>query len=145
LCMPGALDVLQSEAAKSPEIHVMRATLNGLATTRDARAAAILLDLARPGVPERVRLSALAGLEGLKDAVARDHAQDLAEIVRAALHDPFLPVRETGVELAGVFTLTQFQEDIRAETQSAPMAEDREAAQRVLEQLERSKEDRDGP
>jgi aminopeptidase N len=143
--MPGAFDVLQSEAAKSPEIHVMRATLNGLATTRDARAAAILLDLARPGVPERVRLSALAGLEGLKDAVARDHAQDLAEIVRAALHDPFLPVRETGVELAGVFTLTQFQEDIRAETQSAPMAEDREAAQRVLEQLERSKEDRDGP
>jgi len=132
-----AFDVLQAEAATKPEVHVMQATLRALAATKDAKAAAILLAQAQPGVPERFRMSALAGIEGLKDAVARDHSQELVEVVRAALHDPFLPVQEIGIDLVGFFVLAQFQPDIQAEAQSAPMAQDREAAQQVLEQLRR--------
>jgi aminopeptidase N len=132
-----AFDVLQAEAAATPEMHVMQATLDGLVSTKDARAAAILLAQAQPGVPERIRLSALAGLARLKDAVARDHPQELVEVVRAALHDPFLPVHETGEQLVGTFGLAQFQADIQTEAQSAPMAQDRELAQQVLEQLHR--------
>ncbi|HEX4020349.1 MAG TPA: M1 family aminopeptidase [Acidobacteriaceae bacterium] len=133
-----AFDVLQAKAKTKPEIYVMEATLDGLVATRDSRAAEILLTQARPGVPERIRLSALAGLPELKDAVQHDHAQELVEVVRAALHDPFLPVRETGVQLVGTFDLTQFQADIQIEAQSAPMAQDREAAKQILEQLQHS-------
>jgi hypothetical protein len=75
----------------------------------------------------------------LKDAVEHDHPQDLVEAVRAALHDPFLPVREVAEQLVGTFDLTQFQADIQTEAQSAPMAQDREAAQQVLEQLRRQR------
>jgi aminopeptidase N len=134
-----AFDVLQAEAAAKPEVHVMQATLDALAATKDSRAGAILLAEAQPGVPERIRLSALAGLEKLKDAVEHDHPQDLVEAVRAALHDPFLPVREVAEQLVGTFDLTQFQADIQTEAQSAPMAQDREAAQQVLEQLRRQR------
>lgn len=133
----GAFEVLQAEAATKPEVHVMQASLDGLVSTKDARSAAILLAQAQAGVPERVRLSALRGLEGLKDSIARDHPQDLVEVVRAALNDRFLAVRETGVELVGIFGLAQFQQDIQTEAQNAPIAQERDAAQQVLEQLNR--------
>jgi aminopeptidase N len=132
-----SFDVLQAEAATKPELHVMRATLDGLASTKDARAVAILLAQARPGIPERIRLSALAGLASLKEAVVHDHAQEMVEVVRAALHDPFLAVKGTGEQLVGIFDLAQFEADIQAEAKSAPMAQDREAARKVLEQLHR--------
>ena len=115
----------------------MDATLEGLALTGDPRAATILLAQAQQGVPEQIRLSALAGLAKLKEPVERDHAQELQEVVRAALHDPFFPVRELGEQLVGAFGLTQFQSDIQEEAQDAPTIIEREPAQRVLEQLHR--------
>ena len=130
-----AFDVLQAEALAKPEIHVMQATLNALAATRDPRAVEVLLAKAKPGVPERVRLSALAGLEGLKEAAAQDHAQELIEVVQAALDDPFYPVQEIAEELVGVFHLTQFEARIVDQARGAPMAMEREAARKVLEQL----------
>lgn len=125
----GAFDVLQAEARAEPELHVMQATLAGLVATKDPRAAEILLAHARPGVPERIRLSALAGLESMKGT------QDVVDVVRAALHDPFYPVQEAGEGLVGAFGLTQFEPDIRAEADSAPMSLQRTPAQQVLEQL----------
>jgi aminopeptidase N len=136
--MAQAFDVLRAEAATKPEVHVMKAALEALASTKDPRAATILLAQAQPGVPERVRLSALAGLAGLSEAVEQDHAQELAEVVRAALHDSFLPIQEAGEELIGAFDLAQFQADIQTEAQGAPTIMQRETAQRVLEQLHRS-------
>jgi aminopeptidase N len=133
-----AFDVLQAEAAAKPEVHVMQATLSGLAATQDAKAAAILLAQARPGTPEQIRVGALSRLPALKDAIEHDHAQDLVEVVRAALHDPYLPVRETAWDIVGTFHLVQFQSDIQTEAQSAPMMQDRDAAKRVLEQLHHS-------
>jgi aminopeptidase N len=130
-----AFDVLQAEALAKPEIHVMQATLNGLAATKDPRAVEVLLSEAQPGVPERIRLYALAGLEGLKETVAQSHAQELAEVVGAALDDPFYPVQEIGEELVGVYHLTQFEAQIETEAGGAPMAMQREAAQKILEQL----------
>jgi len=130
-----AFDVLKAEALAKPEIHVMQATLNGLAATQDSRAVAVLLAHAQPGVPERIRLSALAALEDLKEATAQDHAQELIEVVRAALGDPFYPIQKIGEELVGVFQLTQFEAQIVAEAQGAPMAMEREAARKVLAQL----------
>jgi len=131
----GAFEVLQAEAATKPETHVMQATLGGLAATKDARAAAVLLAQARPGVPEQIRVGALSRLPALKDAIEHDHPQDLVEVVREALHDPYLPVRETAWDLVGTFHLVQFQSDIQTEAQSAPLAQDRDAAKQVLEQL----------
>ena len=133
-----AFDVLQAEAAAKPEVHVMQATLGGLAATKDAKAASILLAQARPGTPEQIRVGALSRLSDLKAAIEHDHAQDLVEVVRAALDDPYLPVRETAWDLVGTFHLVQFQSDIQREAQRAPMMQDRDAAKRVLEQLHRS-------
>jgi hypothetical protein len=71
----------------------------------------------------------------LKDVIEHDHLQDLVEVVRAALHDPYLPVRETAWDLVGTFNLVQFQPEIQNEAQSAPMMHDRDAAKQVLQQL----------
>jgi len=134
---PQAFEVLQALATTGPEVHVLKATLNGLASTKDPRAAAILLAQAKPGVPVRIRLSALAGLAKLKDIVQDDHAQELVEVVRAALDDTFFPIQQAGEQLVDAFDLVQLQPEIQRETQSAPLAQDREAAQQVLEKLHR--------
>lgn len=131
-----AFDVLQAEAATKPELHVMQGTLAGLAETKDSRAAAILLANARPGVDERVRMSALAGLATLKSVLLREHADELAEVVRGALDDPYLPTRMTGEQLAGAFGLTQFRADIQKDA-DAPLVFQREAARSALEELGR--------
>jgi aminopeptidase N len=133
-----AFDVLQDEVRANPELHVMQGTLAGLAATKDPRAADILLAKAQPGVPERIRLSALGGLESLKETVTKNQLPGLIEVVRAALHDPFYITRETGQELVGVFDLTQFEADIQTEAQNAPMALQRLPAQQVLKQLHHS-------
>lgn len=132
----GAFDALQAEAATKPEVHVMQGTLAGLAATKDARAAAILLANARPGVDERVRLGALADLAELKDPVEREHAAELAEVVRGALHDPYLPIRMAGEQLAGAFGLTQFRSEIQKDA-DAPLVFQREAARSALGELGR--------
>jgi len=132
-----AFDVLRAVASTEPEVDVMQATLDGLVATKDSRAAAILLAHARAGVPERIRVSALAGLAGLKQAVEQDHARELATVVQEALHDPFLPVRQAGERLAGAFNLAQFEADIQTDT-DAPLIMQREFAQQVLKQLHRS-------
>ncbi|MFZ0761492.1 MAG: M1 family metallopeptidase [Candidatus Sulfotelmatobacter sp.] len=134
-----AFAVLQAEAQTRPEIHVMEATLNAIAATENPRAVEILLAQAQPGVPERIRLYALAGLESVKKTVAHEHAQELVDVVRAALHDPFYPIQEAGEKLVGVFDLSQFEADIRSEAQEAPMAMQRDPAKRVLEQLHHQK------
>ena len=133
----GAFDVLQAEAAARPEVHVMEGALAGLAETKDPRAVGILLAQAQAGVSERIRLSALGGLAELKDVLQRNHAQQLAATVRAALDDPFLLVRMTGEQLAAEFALKQFQPDIQKDV-DAPLVMQRELAQRVIEQLDHS-------
>jgi hypothetical protein len=131
----GGFQILQAEEAAEPEMHVMEGVLAGLAATRDRRAAAIVLAKAQPGVPERVRLSALAGLAALKGVVEMDHRQELTATVGAALEDPFLPVRQMGEQLAGEFRLVQFEGEIEKDL-TAPLILARESARRVLEQLQ---------
>jgi aminopeptidase N len=134
-----AFDVLHAEVLAKPEIHVMQATLSGLVATKNPNAVEVLLAQAQPGVPERIRLSALAGLERLKELVTPSQVPELTEVVRAALHDPFYFTQEAGEELVGVFYLSQFEADIQAEAQRAPMAMQRDPAQKVLEQLHHQK------
>ncbi|MFZ0213598.1 MAG: M1 family metallopeptidase [Candidatus Acidiferrales bacterium] len=133
-----AFDVLRVEAAAKLEVHVMQSALGGLAATKDSRAAAILLAQAQPGIPERIRLSALAGLAAFKETIEREHAQELSEVVRSALGDPYLQVRMAGERLAGAFDLTQFEADIQTDA-DAPLVFQRELAQKTLQQLQRSK------
>jgi aminopeptidase N len=135
----GAFEILQAEAQKSPEIHVMQATLTGLAATGNTRAVEVLVAQARPGVPERIRMSALAGLESFPQSTVKNHFEALADVVRAALRDPFYPVREVGEELVGVFHLTQFEPDVQNEADHAPMAMERGSARNALEQLRQDK------
>lgn len=133
--LPQAFDVLQAEAAARPEVHVMQAALAGLAATKDPRAAAILLDQAQPGVPERIRLAALSDLPTLGDTVARDHSSELIQVVQSALDDSFLPIRETGEQVAGAFALVQFRPYVQSQAESAPTADERDTARKVLGQL----------
>ncbi|MGB8659618.1 MAG: M1 family metallopeptidase [Candidatus Acidiferrum sp.] len=133
-----SFNVLQAEAETKPETHVMQATLAGLAATKDSRAVAILLAHAQPGVPERIRLSALAGLGTLKEMIERDHSDDLIAVIGAALHDSYLPIVEAGERLVGIYDLTQFQTDIEAAAQNAPLVMQRQLAQMVLKQLKRT-------
>jgi aminopeptidase N len=120
--MAQAFDVLREEVAKKPEFHVMQGTLAGLVATKNPRAAEILLAQAQPGVAERIRLTALTALQSLREEVTPSQVPELIEVVRAALHDPFYLTQEAGEELVGVFDLTQFESDIQAEAQGAPMA-----------------------
>jgi aminopeptidase N len=134
-----AFDVLQAEVLTKPEMHVMQATLSGLAATKNPKAVEVLLAQARSGVPERIRLSAFAGLESLKEVLTPSQVSELTEVVRAALHDPFYFTQEAGEELVGVFDLSQFDADIQTEAQTAPMAMQRDPAKKVLEQLHHQK------
>ena len=130
-----AFQILQANAVGQPDVHVMEGLLAGISATKDRRAAAILFAKAQPGVPEPIRLSALAGLRALKGVVEQEHSQDLAWTVQAALEDPFLPVRLAGEQLAGEFHLVQFEADIRKDL-NAPLIMQRELAQKVLRQLQ---------
>lgn len=132
-----ALDVLRAEAAGKPEVHVMQATLGALAATKDPRASAILLEEAQPGIPERVRLSALAALGDLKDPVERDYAAELVKTVRAALDDPFLPVRLRGEQLVATFALRRFTANVSKDL-SSPLIIQCRQAQEVLKHLRQS-------
>lgn len=130
-----AFDVLQAEAARGHDVHVMQATLAGLAATKDSRSAAILLAHAKPGVPERVRVSALQALVHVNDAGMQEHRAELIEIVRAALRDPFFPIQAAGERLAGAFRLVEFTKQIEDQAHNAPVAFERRAAQAALAHL----------
>jgi aminopeptidase N len=134
-----AFDVLQAEALATPEMHVMQATLSSLVATKNPKAVETLLAQAQPGRPERIRMSALAGLESLKEFVTPSQVPELSEVVRAALHDPYYFTQEAGEELVGVFHLSQFEADIQTEAQTAPMAMQRDPAKKALEQLHHHK------
>lgn len=71
----------------------MQVTLAGLAATKDSGAPAILVAQAKPGVPERIRWSALGALTELKGAVKQDHQPELIETARSTLRDPFSPMQ----------------------------------------------------
>lgn len=137
--MSQAFDVLREEVVKKPELHVMQGALAGLVSTKDPRSVEILLAQAQPGVAERIRLAALAGLESLKAEVKSTQIPELTDTVNYALHDPYYLTRETGEELVGVYGLTQFEAEIQAEAKGAPMAMQRDAAQQVLNRLHSQK------
>lgn len=134
-----AFDDLRAEEATNPELHVMQATLGALAATKDARAVEILLARAKPGVPERIRITALTALAKLNEVIAKNQIPDLIEVVRAALRDSFYLTRAAGEKLVGAFHLTQFEPEIQKDAQHAPMAMQRTVAQQALAQLHRQK------
>lgn len=138
---PDAQAALEAEITSRPEVHVTIAVLNALASTRDPRAAAILLAQARRGVPEQIRVTALGGLARMRDVIERDSAQkrEVIEAVRAALGDSYFPTQAAGEEVAGAFELTQFRTDIERKAQNAPMAMERDAARSVLQRLTKAK------
>ncbi len=134
---PQAFAVLRAEAASRPEIHVMQATLMGLAATKRTEAPAILLAQAQPGIPERVRISALSALAQMKEAVEHGYEPKLVSTVRAALHDPFYLVQNAGEQLVAAYHLTEFRRQIEEQARGAPMMFQRDAARNVLRKLDR--------
>jgi len=131
----GAFDVLQAEAALQP--GSTRHARDAGRTRRDPGSEG-RGDPPRAGAagwfPNESGVSALAGLAELKQAVGPAHAHQLIAVVQAALQDPFLPVREAGVELAGAFDLAQFRADIQTDA-DAPLDTQRDLAQKVLAQF----------
>jgi aminopeptidase N len=134
--MPTAFDHLQAERAANPEIHVASALEGALAATGDARAAMVLLSDARPGMPVRLRLSALAALPALREAVEREHAQELARLVSGALHDSYLPLEQVAEHLVVAFRLIQLEPELAANATDAPTLWQRTLSQRSLNQLQ---------
>ena len=134
---PDAFSILQASAATESNVHVMGGVFAGLVATRDPRAGPILLSHARAGVPEQQRLRALAALAELKGpgSLGKNERQMLSDVVRAALHDPFISVQQAGERLAGKYDLNEFRTEIQAQAQSAPMAFQRDAAKQALGQL----------
>lgn len=132
-----AFEILNTLIEGKPEIHVMQGALGALAATNDPRAVPILLAQAQPGVPERVRISALSALARFREPLERDHAEELTRTIAAALHDSFLITQQAAQRLVGALGLTQFQADVEA-TKNSPFVNQRELAQRVLEQLAHS-------
>ena len=134
--MPDAFDFLQARAAGKPEIHVMRALEAGLAASGDPRAVDLLLTDAQPGMPLRMRLSALAGLAAMQKMVMQDHSQAFTELVSRTLHDPYFPLQFTAVGLVGTLHLMQFKPELTAEAANAPTQWQRDIAQDALDQLQ---------
>ncbi len=130
---------LQAKAAMRPEQHVMKATLAGLAASKDPGAVGVLLSLAQPGVPEQPRSGAMEGLATLGAAVAPAQEPQLSEVARAALHDPSSGTRQAAEELIGALRLSEFQADLEQEARGAAMIMQRESAQKALAQLKGSK------
>ncbi len=132
-------EALRAKASMRPELHVMKATLAGLAASKDPGAVEVLLSLAQPGVPEQIRSSAIEGLATLGAAVAPGQEQRLAEVARAALHDPFFGTQQAAAELIGALHLREFQADLERDARGAAMIMQRESAQKALAQLKGSK------
>jgi aminopeptidase N len=130
-----ALDALRAKSATRLQDIVAMGVLDGLAASRSPRAAAILLDYAQPGTPQRVREHALSDLPQLKEELQRFNAQALVRTVGDALDDPFLPVHELADQLVGVFRLKQFRPDIERDAKQAVIMDDRNDARRVLREL----------
>jgi aminopeptidase N len=131
--MPHVFEALQAAVIASPEVHLMQAVLEALAATGDPRVLPALLAKAQPGEPERVRLSALAALARLTPQ--KEQNQEVAMQVGIALEDPFAPVQQAGVSLAGHLKLTQFCPQIQDIARKAPISDYQHAAERVLRQL----------
>ena len=134
--MADAFDRLQAKAATQPEIHVLRAIEGGLAATDDPRAVDVLLADAQPGMPMRVRLSALAGLGALKGKVEADHAQAFAELLGKTLHEHFFPLQQTAVNLVASFQLEQFKLELQDEAEHAATPWQQHTAQAALARLQ---------
>ncbi len=135
--LPGASSVLQGSAASESDVHVMAGVFAGLVATQDPRAGHVLLSYARAGVPEQIRLSALEALAQIRGpgAGAKSDRQTLSDVVRAALCDPFISIQQAGERLIGRYDLNEFRAEIQAQAQTAPMAFQRDAAQKALRQL----------
>ncbi|HEV2617537.1 MAG TPA: M1 family aminopeptidase [Candidatus Acidoferrales bacterium] len=133
-----AVRVLREALATGLDIHVRQSVLGGLAETKNSQVTEILLAQAQPGVPEQVRLAALSALAEMGAEVKQAHKLELDKVVRASLHDPFLLVRQAGEKLVGAFGLTEFRTLIQENAQRAPMAFQRDAARRILSQLQRT-------
>lgn len=131
-----AFDALQNAIARNPDVHVMRAALDGLAASRDPRAVPILLAKAQPGELERVRLGALSGLEKFAETLQRDSQPQVATVVRAAVDDSFAPVQQAGTRLAVQLKLKQLCPDVQVIARNAPTSNYRVAAETVLQQLQ---------
>jgi len=134
--MPDAFDVLQAALAAKPEVHVARALEAGLAATGDPRAVSVLLSYAQPGMPVRLRLSALAGLAAMQKIVERDHAEEFATLIGRTLHDPYFPLQQLAQGMVPKFHLMQFKPEIAAEATGAPTPWQRGTAQGVLDSLQ---------
>ena len=134
--MPDAFGVLQAALAAKPEIHVARAVEAGLAATGDPRAVSLLLAAAQPGMPLRLRQSALAGLGAMQSVVQREHPQEFTDLVARTLHDRYFPLQQAAGRLVVSFHLLQFKPELEAEATGAPTDWQRETAKAELEQLQ---------
>ena len=134
--MPDAFGILQAALAAKPEIHVARAIEDGLAATGDPRAVSLLLAAAQPGMPLRLRQSALAGLTTMQGVVQREHLRELTDLVARTLQDPYFPLQQAGGRLVASFHLLQFKPELAAEATGAPTGWQRDTARSELAQLQ---------
>lgn len=133
--MPQAFEVLRAEREPRPELHLASALEGALARTGDARAANLLLSDAKPGMPVRLRLSALSALESIQAVLERDHSQELTDLLSQALKDSYVPLQQRAEQLVVTFHLVQLEPAIATDAAKAPTLWQRTFAQALLDQL----------
>jgi aminopeptidase N len=133
--IPDAVTELEPIARSNASSYIVNGALRGLAATRTAAAADVMLARAQPGSPERVRLTALRILPSMRPLLVNRQA-DIETLARESLDDPFPFVKGSGVRMVAVFKLKDLQGRIAALAKGAPTEEERRQAQQALDQLQ---------
>ena len=134
---PEAFTLLAAAIEQRPEIHVWASLIAALAERHDPRAAGLLLAQAAPGVPDPLRVAALAGLPRQRQALLRGDRARLESIIGAALGDPFPDLREAGEHAAAALQLTRFRAFIATQAANAAEPQEREEAAADLKLYEK--------
>ncbi len=129
---PQAITVLLSVAQSPASIYVQQGVLAALAATGNPAVAPLLLADARPGIPERLRLTALGLLPRLKAVLKPEQTQP---VIEAALDSSFPFLQGVAMQDAADLGLTALKPRIQNLATSLPQAAQRSQARHALERF----------
>ena len=134
---PGACSALERAAALATNRHVLGGIYEGLAATGNPRALVLLAAGSRPGTRLALRLGALRALAHPGPALSKTVRADLVHVVRAALDDSDLSIRDAGEKVAGAWGLTELDGSLERLLRAAPTRFERGEVSRALRQVHR--------
>ena len=132
---PQAFEALKAALGEVHNPDVLEGVLVGLTASQHAGAGQLVLDEARPGVSERVRIMALHMLPHVSDQI-KPNDPELQQVVEAGLSDPFSFVQNAAMSLVGAMQLQAYKPELQKLTTTLPTPEQRKDASDALDELE---------